>query len=424
MGANMQHNLDYSKKDSAIGFIMAIFLPLFFVTLLGMFLKAIPSLNEKAYYYILLVTNQLVFFLGVLIYSKCKKINTFKASKFKFNLNFKQILIIIAIGLVAMYGFSSLVNYFDYLVSLTGHVSTSFSKIDVSTFPNFLLTLFVLGFMPAICEEILFRGQILQGLKKYNKYTMAIICGLMFCIMHLSIQQFVYQFVLGVVLAMIVMITGSILSSIILHLFNNTLILTLSFISKDTGSATIIAPQNVWGHILPFLLAILSLVIIFALMKLLAKCTKNPEYDFFDFNNKKPTNLNINSNAENVNTEKTINQIIKQENLNTPQNRLQSGNNENTDSNKEETNSQKICDLKVNDSNAITKSAEKIEQENIILESVEQGKINQDGFAQQNIQHNMNKSKKSMDVGDLWIITSLVVGVLVWIVEVVTSFMI
>jgi hypothetical protein len=61
------------------------------------------------------------------------------------------------------------------------------------------------------------RGVILGNYKHVSIKKAALMNGLMFGILHLNINQFVYAFVLGVVMAYIVYYTGSIFPSMLLH---------------------------------------------------------------------------------------------------------------------------------------------------------------------------------------------------------------
>ena len=85
------------------------------------------------------------------------------------------------------------------------------------------LVLDVIGtaIVPAISEELLFRGLILVALLPYGKKTAILGSSVMFAIMHQNIGQIVYTFGMGIVLALIVVKTQSVWGAIILHFLNN-----------------------------------------------------------------------------------------------------------------------------------------------------------------------------------------------------------
>lgn len=285
---------EYDVKDSGLIFILSLFVPSLVVLFIMTIIQAVvPDIDKSVYSYIAVSVNQVGFFLIFFLYSKARKVNVKQSANIKFNLNIKQILVIICIGLVCMYGFSSLVNYMDWGVRQLGYNpdNSSFDFLSFSNFGMLIVDIVLVALLPAICEELVFRGTIMNGLKKYGTTLMIVLSGLIFSIMHLSIEQSIYQFVLGMVLASVSMITGSVVASMILHFFNNALVLALNFISPTTESV-VWQPTCTWDHIAPFVFAIVSLALIFGLLLLLKKCTKNVKYDIFSFK-RKPKNAKM-----------------------------------------------------------------------------------------------------------------------------------
>ena len=59
--------------------------------------------------------------------------------------------------------------------------------------------------LPAICEELIFRGVIFNGLRKNFSDTFAVIfSALLFALMHSSVMQLAYPFIMGIIFAIIV----------------------------------------------------------------------------------------------------------------------------------------------------------------------------------------------------------------------------
>jgi sodium transport system permease protein len=86
----------------------------------------------------------------------------------------------------------------------------------------------VVAITPAICEEVLFRGFILNGLRRLGAVPAIGISALLFGIAHASIYRLLPTFFLGVVFGLIVWRTGSLLSSIVAHALNNGLMATMT----------------------------------------------------------------------------------------------------------------------------------------------------------------------------------------------------
>ncbi len=388
---------DYSVKDSGILFILTLLAPSFLVSIVMLIVKAIfPSISDSAYYYTALTINQLGFFLCFYLYSKSQKVNIRQATNLKFNLNAWQIVIIVALGLVSMYGFSTLVNYMEWLIRQLGYGGeASFSFLNFSNFGMLCVNIVLVALVPAICEELVFRGTIMNGLKKYGPYLMIVLSGLMFSIMHLNIEQSIYQFVLGMVLASVSMITGTILASMILHFFNNALILVLNFIVPAGTETVVWEPVGVWGHVSPFLYAIISLAIIYGLLALLKKCTKNVQYDIFNFKkqSKPKTQKNIDI-------------------LNASEQNLEGGENSNLQVSAE-TNTISVGNGSSPQSD-IDKNTEQSGTENNML--------GEKGEVELSSQAPITKKRRKLDLDDIIYLSTLGFGVIVWIASVIVNF--
>ena len=85
----------------------------------------------------------------------------------------------------------------------------------------FWLTIVAIGVTPAICEELVFRGYIQGQHRDYPIRRAALLNGLFFAIIHLSMQQFAYAFVMGVIFTYLVHYTRSIWAGILPHFIVN-----------------------------------------------------------------------------------------------------------------------------------------------------------------------------------------------------------
>lgn len=88
----------------------------------------------------------------------------------------------------------------------------------------------VAGILPALCEELVFRGTVAQSLAaNRNKWATLAICGGLFAIYHANPAQTVHQFVLGGFLALLALRSGSLWTSVAVHMFNNLFVIALSY---------------------------------------------------------------------------------------------------------------------------------------------------------------------------------------------------
>jgi membrane protease YdiL (CAAX protease family) len=98
----------------------------------------------------------------------------------------------------------------------------------------------VLALLPAICEELPFRGVMLHQMRKFKALPVCVITALAFAIMHMNLQQFPYAFFLGFFFCMFTKLTGSILASMLAHFAFNLVSVGLSMLPPEI----LVAPSN------------------------------------------------------------------------------------------------------------------------------------------------------------------------------------
>ena len=88
--------------------------------------------------------------------------------------------------------------------------------------------LFVVAVLPAVLEELLFRGMLLNGLKQFGEGIAILACGGLFALYHQNPAQTLYQFCCGAAFALVAICSGSVLPTVLSHLLNNAAILILA----------------------------------------------------------------------------------------------------------------------------------------------------------------------------------------------------
>jgi membrane protease YdiL (CAAX protease family) len=83
----------------------------------------------------------------------------------------------------------------------------------------------VFAVLPAVCEELAFRGFILTGLRRrFRTGTAIVISSFLFAVSHMNVFQFLPTFVLGLVLGLLAVRAGSVLPGMAYHLIHNGLL--------------------------------------------------------------------------------------------------------------------------------------------------------------------------------------------------------
>ena len=100
--------------------------------------------------------------------------------------------------------------------------------------------------IPAFAEEIVFRGTVSQSLYNHNKVAAVCISGALFALFHANPAQTLHQFVLGAFLTLLVFRSGSLWTSVIVHLFNNAFVIALSYTPLDSDDFWNLQANDMW----------------------------------------------------------------------------------------------------------------------------------------------------------------------------------
>ena len=103
--------------------------------------------------------------------------------------------------------------------------------------------LLVLAVMPAVCEELAFRGFILSGLRHMgHKWTAIVLSSIFFGATHAIFQQSLIACLVGMVIGFLAIQSGSLLPGVLFHVVHNSMAL-----ADQTGDAGL-ADEDHWLH--------------------------------------------------------------------------------------------------------------------------------------------------------------------------------
>jgi membrane protease YdiL (CAAX protease family) len=102
---------------------------------------------------------------------------------------------------------------------------------NLTSWPEFIMALFIMAFFPALFEEVFFRGIVQNLFVKWWKAPLIaiIVTSILFSLVHGSAYLFLSRVVLGFVLGMLYFKTKNIWVNVIAHFLNNALALALLF---------------------------------------------------------------------------------------------------------------------------------------------------------------------------------------------------
>lgn len=187
--------------------------------------------------------------------------------------SFKELFIAVIIGLLSQ----PVAWFYSYLSSLFFENQVVLVLDAMFDYPLWLLLL-VIAVVPSIVEEIAFRGIVLHGFKNLTLLKASLITGLLFGILHLNLQQFLYAAVLGTIFAAVVRVTGSIYLSMLCHfIVNGSQALMVKLVplnmeqAAEEGASAAGTPATLVVLVVLLLISIGATAIIVKLLKALSK---------------------------------------------------------------------------------------------------------------------------------------------------------
>lgn len=127
----------------------------------------------------------------------------------------------------------SFVDDWTELIYLTDYATknelSGLENVWINPFITILYAFIIVPILPAICEEALFRGVIMRGLRQFGDAFAVIASALIFAIMHGGYEQFVLQFAVGLAIGSAVIISDNLFTGMAMHFLYNlgTVVLTL-----------------------------------------------------------------------------------------------------------------------------------------------------------------------------------------------------
>ena len=140
--------------------------------------------------------------------------------------------------------------------------------ISLKNGKEYIIALVIMAFLPALCEETLFRGGLQNFLTRgtQNPWFSIIVVSILFSLAHFSFYGFLSRFFLGIVLGTLFHYSGKLWLSILAHFLNNALAITLLFIYTQQGKPMQDAMKqdaaSFWG-----ILAVPVVIVLFYLFK-------------------------------------------------------------------------------------------------------------------------------------------------------------
>ena len=183
---------------------------------------------------IVMCINAAVFILTPFIYGRFTGVSFAGELDMKRGVSPVQVLLLIVIAWCSIVAFMPVSSLFIEGMKMAGYHYEITAPIYVENFGYLVLSIIFVAVLPAVAEEIMFRGFVSKGLRKKGMIAAILMSSILFATMHGNLLQLIYQFFLGVVLIVVYFATRSIYASITVHLTNNATALIINYILYHT----------------------------------------------------------------------------------------------------------------------------------------------------------------------------------------------
>lgn len=127
--------------------------------------------------------------------------------------------------------------------------------------PSLLINLFVFAVLPAVLEELVFRGYVLRALRPYGDWFAVGVSSLLFSLMHGNIQQIPFALIVGAALGWLYVVTDNIWIPIAVHFTNNGFAMLLQYCTLGL-SHTKVGKMNTFTICTLIIIGALSLAVL------------------------------------------------------------------------------------------------------------------------------------------------------------------
>ena len=214
--------LNYEKNDLGYSFAIATTVMVAASLVLGLIFGVSP---KGFYFWLMQALYALLIGSSAVLYAAISKTTFLSATK----LNKRPILSHVLWGCGAVVFLicymSQINNLFLDLLEKSG-----LNRPSVELEDNVVGLILCACILPALTEEVVFRGTVAQSL--YGcKSKLAALCisGALFSIFHANPAQTLHQFVLGALLTLLVFRSGSLWTGVIVHFFNNAFVVAMAY---------------------------------------------------------------------------------------------------------------------------------------------------------------------------------------------------
>lgn len=240
---------------------------------------ATDMFNPKYYHAIMwiqVVSTLFIFFLPAYFTARICYRNPLKFIGFNINFNYKQLLIVLVI-IFLTFPLSGALAEWTKMIPIPKSWEIYFnakeaeratqeaSLVKISSFSRYLISMTIIGLLPAVFEEVCFRGGLQNILTRWFKgpWIAIILTSIIFSAVHFSYYGFFVRAALGVALGLVFYYSGSIWLNILFHFLYNGVQVTALYVatmSQSKNTKDIEENFPIWMGLVALVLIIIAFI--------------------------------------------------------------------------------------------------------------------------------------------------------------------
>ena len=253
------------------------------ISLVGMLIFSVASAmvpEGNLQIYLSYLFPQIAYIVATVVYVKARKVAFFGNEIFSYRVNPLGILLTLPILVGVFCQDLIIAQAFSWLVELTG-VTPSIVMPTMNNAGEIILAIVFLCVLPAIGEEILYRGVFLHSMKNYGATFAVVTSGIIFALTHFNVAQLVHQCILGIVLSYMTLVSGRLIYAIALHFVNNVVAIILPILIPAYNN---LAVANTTNALIMLVMMVVGIIILYPSLYGFTKTAGRREFSKKDCN--------------------------------------------------------------------------------------------------------------------------------------------
>ncbi len=247
------------------------------ISLVGMLIFSVVSAmvpEGNLQIYLSYLFPQIAYIVATVVYVKARKVAFFGNEIFSYRVNPLGILLTLPILVGVFCQDLIIAQAFSWLVELTG-VTPSIIMPTMNNAKEIIIAIILLCVLPAIGEEMLYRGVFLHSMKRYGATFAVVVSGIIFALTHFNVAQIVHQCILGMILSYVTLVSGRLIYAMVIHFVNNLVAIILPIVIPSYNN---LATLNTTSVLIMLAMMVAGIIILYPSLFGFAKIAGRREF--------------------------------------------------------------------------------------------------------------------------------------------------